>query len=474
MTPTSLGPGPSLLGYLVRMRSRVVICSVQGSAGQFELPESRWAPERGQISGGERSLYELAVAATCLGWDVELRGAINQPILETICAAAGASPTVGLPPRRPEVADIVIVPEVAHHDLLAALRLSGAACVMDLLAPPGLWGWSFLRGWSPPDPLRVAIDTLSLPATFRAIDDFGIDMWTPAHGTAEAGTRAGVPVTWLGTGTPVPFPDPCPKTTDVAIVEMNRWVGLAAKIVGRLDGVSVLRIPPIDSTYSLSEALAPARILVWPSRVEGMSRIAREARAVGTVPVALDTNPFATADDHGGGVVLVGDISSMAQEISALLGDRDRLAKLSTEGIETARLQVNWKHYLDRVDSALQAVALSTRPAVTALDMVGRTTWVGVKGLTDRLAALECQVKALQMRDAELEMETERLRERAENLEAQLSQCHSELDAARLLIGTYQARRLVRLMDQPLAGTAYREGIQFARRRRSHPDRPER
>jgi hypothetical protein len=73
---------------------------------------------------------------------------------------------------------------------------------------------------------------------------------------------------------------------DVAIVEENRWVSLAEEVVGRLDGVSVLRIPGIDSTHSLSEVLRPARILGWPSRVEGMSRIAREARAVGTVPVA--------------------------------------------------------------------------------------------------------------------------------------------------------------------------------------------
>jgi hypothetical protein len=456
------------------MRSRVVVCSVQGAAGQFELPESRWAPERSQVSGGERSLYELAVAASCVGWDVELRGAINQPILETVCAAAGASPTVGLPPRRPENADIVIVPEVANHDLLAALRLSGAACVMDLLAPPGLWGWSFLRGWSPPDPVRVAIDTLSLPATLRAIDDFGIEMWTPAHGMAEAGARAGVPVKWLGTGTPVPFPDPCPKRMDVAIVELNRWVGLAEKVVSGLDGVSVLRIPRIDSIYSLSEALGPARILVWPSRVEGIARIAREARSVGTVPVALDTNPFVTADDHGGGILLVGDIASMAQEISALLSDRDRLEKLSTEGIETARLQVNWKQYLDRVDSALQAVASSARPAGAALDLVGRTTWLSAKALTDRQASLEREVKASQVYAAELENETERLRAHAEDLGAQLSQRHSELDAARRLIGAYQARGLVRLMDRPLAGAIYREGIKIARRRKHYLDRPER
>jgi hypothetical protein len=70
------------------MRSRVVVCSVRGAAGRFELPESRWASDRVQISGGERSLYELAVAASCVGFEVELRGALNKPIFDTICAAA--------------------------------------------------------------------------------------------------------------------------------------------------------------------------------------------------------------------------------------------------------------------------------------------------------------------------------------------------------------------------------------------------
>jgi hypothetical protein len=70
------------------------------------------------------------------------------------------------------------VPDVADRQLLAALRLSGAGCVMVLLAPPGLCGWSFLPGWSPSDPLTVSTESLSLPATLsgdRRLRDNPVD-----------------------------------------------------------------------------------------------------------------------------------------------------------------------------------------------------------------------------------------------------------------------------------------------------------
>jgi hypothetical protein len=441
------------------VRSRLVVCALGGERSAFELPESRWAPERGLISGGERSLYELAVAASCLGWDVELRGAINQAIFETMCFAAGAEPSVGLSPRRPERGEIVVVPEVVDHQLLATLRLSGAAGVMYLLAPPGLCGWSFLTGWKPPDPMTVAVETLGTALTFRAIHDFGITMWTNACGIAEAAERALVPIEWLGTGTPVPFPEPCLKSMDVVIVEENRWARPAQEVIDRLSGVSVLRVPRLDSVYSLSNAMNPGRILVWPSRIEGMSRIAREARAVGVVPVALDTSPFATPADHGDGVVLVGDLSEMEQEIRGLLDDRDRLEKLSVEGIESARAQADWGRFVERVAGALDAVAAPERPAAAGLDAVGRSCWGEARSHLDSLAQLEKQVRDLEAHSERLQQTVGELTQevsRTEILKTQLHHTNEELLAARRLAAAYEARFLVRLMNRRRIARVYR------------------
>ena len=270
----------------VRDVGRLVVCSLAGSAGFLELPESRADGDRGFVSGGERSLYELAVAGAALGLEVELRGLINKPILDAIAEAAGARPRVDLDSRRPDSRDVIVVPEAIELRTLATLYLSNARGVMHLLAPPGLWGWSFLPGWEPVDPHMVDVHSVGLPASFRAIAAFGLSLWTNAHGIADAGSQAGVPVSWLGTGTPVPFSAPSAKTADVAIVEANRWAFEAEQLLSHLSGVKVLRIPPIESVYSLGEALAPAKILLWPSRIEGMSRIAARPE-----PWALSPSP---------------------------------------------------------------------------------------------------------------------------------------------------------------------------------------
>jgi hypothetical protein len=316
-------------------------------------------------------MYELATAVATLGHHVELRGDISAPILETITTAAGAAPVIGLSPRPPEPGEIVIVPEgVGVPDLVAAAVVSGARPVMLMLAPPGLFGWSFRSGWSLPDPNDVPLDTVGTPGTFRAIDGLGMTMWTNAQGIAAAGRAAGVPVTWLGTGTPVGFPEPADKLYDLAVVTANRWSAAAEAVVGRLADVSVLRIPPMAHQYSLSEALAPARLLVWPSRVEGMSRISREARAVGTVPVSLATNPFAEVDDYGGGVVLVPDAESLEKEVRSLLGDPARVGSLAASARTSAIAQADWGAYRTRVAEALVEVAVE-RPEDEARAEIG-------------------------------------------------------------------------------------------------------
>ena len=335
-------------------RTRLVVCTLGGRRGPLELPESVVDDERPFISGGERTLYELATAAAVLGVDVELRGQIDRVVLAEVAGAAGASPRTGLPARRPSAADVVVVPEAIDLDVLAAVHLSEAHGVIDLLGPPGLTGWDFIGPVTPvPDPWTVPLERLGRPESFRVMAGLGFEMWTATLGLAAAGERSGTPVTWLGTGTPVPFPDIGDKSHDVAVIEANRWHRQAAQVADALSGASVLRIAPVPHVYSLSPHLAPARLLLWPSRVEGMSRIARESRAVGTVPVMLDTNPFTLPDDHTPGSVLVSDLDGMVRAVRDLLEDPVRLAEHQSVAVSTARDQVDWPAYLARVAQAL-------------------------------------------------------------------------------------------------------------------------
>jgi len=431
---------------------RLVICSVAGAAGYLELPESRVGDTRAFISGGERSLYELAVAAASLGMDVELRGAINESILRTLTAAAGAGPTVGLDPRPPDPKDVIVVPETVDRDTVATMQNSSAKWVLFLLGPPGLFGWSFRLGWAPCDPLLVPIESVGTAATFEAIESFGFGMWTNALGIAAAGGRAGVGVEWLGSGTPVPFPEPPRKTFDVAVVDNNRWIRSARDVVDGLAGVTVKRIPAIPHAYSLCEALGPARILVWPSRIEGRSRISREARGVATIPVSLDTNPFATRADHGEGVVLVHDLEEMTREVRVLLDDPHRLEKLATEAVEGAKAQVDWGAFVVRVEAAVSRVGEApSRPSDFARESVSDHLRERERVQAERAAASvttevrrhEVEISALSAERSELVSTLARVTGELDVTAACLEDARSELVALR-------ARLSIRLLDGAL------------------------
>jgi hypothetical protein len=432
--------------------TRLIVCSVRADGDLLELPGSGVDPDVTQISGGERSLYELAVAGASLGIDVELRGGLNGPILAELVDAAGASPAVGLDPRPAARGDVVVVPEVVGTGLLAALLLSEATPVMELLAPPGLWGTSFVPEWRAPDPRSVDVATIGRPESFRAIAELGFTMWTNAHGTAEAAERAGCDATWLGTGTPIAFPQVPDKTFDIAIVANYRWAVDARAVAARVAGASVLEVPVVESAYSLAAHLAPARVLAWPSRIEGMSRIAREARSVGTVPVALDTNPFATADDHGGGVVLVPDLDAMADEVGALLRDGPRLLRLRSEAMASARDQADWDAYRKRVGAAFAHAAERRATRRHSYAEVG--TLLRERLLADR-AAQATHEYAMALRQNHIDA-----------LEGQIAHLQDERDhllgratAAENALAVYRSRLAVRIADAPsrLRGRARNE-----------------
>jgi glycosyl transferase family 1 len=330
----------------------IVVCALGGEEDPLGLPRSAFV-ERA-IRGGERSLYELAVAVAAAGREVELRGLIAERDLSELAEAAGAWPRVGLEPRRPTAEDLVVVPE-GHPEPLpyARLALSPARAVLMLLAPPGLFGWPFTIDWpGPDDPTAVPLDSLARPEHFRAMAAAGFELWTHSPGLSDRIMAAGVPCTWIGSGTPIRFPDAGERPYDVVALKANRWAPLARRVLTRIDATH--RVIDEVPHRRLLQLLGTGRILAWPSRVEGHSRIQLEARAVGTVPVAFDSNPFASGLDEKGGAVLVGSLDEMAEEIERLLAAPDRLAELSGRARRSARAELDWEAYVTRVDAALR------------------------------------------------------------------------------------------------------------------------
>jgi hypothetical protein len=429
---------------VVRPQRPIVVCVPCRESG-VDLPPARLDDGPLFISGGERSMYELATAAVVAGYEVELRGDINAAILATVTESAGTGPQLPKESRRPHNGEIVVFPEAYDLSRLAAVHLSGARGVIYALAPPGLFGWSFRSGWSQPDHSTVPVGQVGQPESFQAMFALGFSVWTNAHGIAEAAQMAGIPVTWLGTGTPVPFPSTRARTFDLAVVESNRWRSSSDQLAADLGEFSVLRIPARASTYTLCEDLAHARILLWPSRVEGMSRISREARAVGTVPVALDTNPFATKDDHGEGVVLVPDLASLRNEARRLLHRPEELVDLSARAVTSAKEQVNWGRFVARVDAAVGAVPV--RPDGEARAEFGDLLAVRLAHRQGQVGNFEGVDEALEESESDMAAAQVRLQE---SLVA-LSTAHEELAA-------FRARRIVRLVDR-LAAVRSRSAV---------------
>lgn len=328
-----------------------MICK-DGRPDLWELPHAQFT-ERAWVFGSERTMCELAAAVASTGRDVELRGELSREVVEEICEAAGAWPTLDPNPRRLTPDDVVIFPE-GWWDASWVLKfvMGPAPAIVMLLAPPGLQGWPFTGDWSKPDPFSVPLDTVGRPEHYRAMAAMGLELWTNSPGMAEEARAAGVDCLLIGLGTPVSFPDPPTRRYDVVTVEDNRWAPIARRVVADLDDVSHHAIPKVAHTRMLRE-LGSGRILVWPSRIEGYSRVQVEARAMGTVPVALSSNRYAAGLDEENGAVVVDSVEEMPAAIGKLLHDPERLTELAERAGRTARAQVEWQAYVSRVDRAL-------------------------------------------------------------------------------------------------------------------------
>jgi hypothetical protein len=316
----------------------------------------RLAPmhDGGVTSGGHRMLHELALAIASTGRRTEVRGQFDLSELKSLSAAVGAAPELAAEPRRPALGDVVLMPEGFDDPLtFGHVALSGARKILVLLAPPGLFGWPFVEGWSREPPVDVAIDSVGRAEHFRAIAAMGFELWAPMPQLLDRIKAAGVQGSFIGIGRPVPYPAPLPKRYDVVTLANNRWAELARVVVSRLDPSVVHHEIPPCSNKEVLQQFGQARVLIHPLRVEGDSRIGHEARAMGAVPVVLNTNPFSVGLDDDGGAVAVPTLEEMATAVMELLGDPTRLRELRERGMRSARAQHDWQAYVDRIDAAL-------------------------------------------------------------------------------------------------------------------------
>jgi hypothetical protein len=332
------------------------VVNLVGDPHHGRLAESRFT-DKPFVPGGELNSMELAFAAAAAGYEVELRGWLHEPTFRRFADAAGAEPAVDLPARPPAARDLVVVPE-GWDDPLAYLRLSlsPARLALFVLAAPGLFGWPFTERWSPPDPLTVDVGDVARPEHFAAMRALGFELLTHSDGLVEAAAAGGVECRLLGTGLPWVLPEPADKEVDVVGLLANRWAPFVREVATALGDASV-DLVEMTENEEVMERMARARVLVWPSRVEGHATIPHEARSVGCVPVAFSTNPFAVGLDEAHGAVVVDTLDELAPAISALLGDPERLAKLAARARDTAREEVAWEPFVARVAEWLAAPA---------------------------------------------------------------------------------------------------------------------
>jgi glycosyltransferase involved in cell wall biosynthesis len=322
----------------------------------WELPPAIPRNGVGWGHGGRRDLHELAVAIAASGRRTEMRGDVDVEELQVLGQAAGAMPDLPTEPRSLDRDDIVVMEEGGTGESVPFARaaLSAARAIIMLLAPPGLFGWPFVDGWSYPSPATVPFDSLAQPEHFRAMAGLGFELWTTMPAIVERIEAAGVGCVCIGNGRPAMDPQPPPKQYDVVTLAVNRWAPQAREVVALLDeGVTRHEIP-MSTNAEVLEALGQARVLIHPMRIEGDSRLGREARAMGTVPVVLNSNPFAVGLDDAGGAVAVAALDDMPAAVMALLRDPPRLRELADRGMRTARAQVDWDSYVARIDEALR------------------------------------------------------------------------------------------------------------------------
>ncbi len=439
---------------------RIVIGTVDPHPVVWGLPAAE-IHERTDIQGGIRTMHELAVAAAATGRRVELRGAVSRPILESLASAAGAYPELPAEPRRPGARDIVVIPEGGEDPLrFARYVLSPARMVLAVLAPTGQFGWPFLSPWKAEPHLTVGLDTLARPEHFAAMAALGVDLWTHMTRIHELALAAGARCEFIGNGDPQPLPPASAKDTPVVFLEASRWRSLAEEVAGRMRTPARM-IPPAPRDTIVAE-LARAKVLLLPARVEGDGRLLREARSVGTVVVGLSSQIYAMGLDEACGAITVDSLDDMAQAVEQLLADPARLLALSEAGRASARTQLDWPRYVDRVNRAITTTEEREEDAgasaraefgerigdllderIRVIDRVGELD-VQLADAAARVALLDGELESARRVLAKLGSEREHLASRLLAADAQAPNGVSELPA-RALIAELRRRTRRRL-----------------------------
>jgi hypothetical protein len=412
---------------------RVVVCVPEPGPIHWELPPAK-PHERSDIQGGIRTMHELAVAAAAGGHSVEMRGPVSRPVLDALAAAAGVRPS--LPDRERGLTEHDIVVNVEGQDdplRYARWLLSPARMVLALLAPPGLFGWPFASPWRVEDPTAIALESVARPEHFKAMAALDIDVWTHMSRVDELARAEGVRCSFIGSGDPVPLP-PLVASSDgpVVYLQANRWRALAEQ-VARGMRTPVQMIPQGDHATVMA-ALARARVLLWPARVEGHGRLLWEARARGTVVVGLASNAYATGLDEASGAVAVEDLAQMPEAVESLLEDPRRLQALSQAGWRSAHEQVDWARYVERVDEAITAVQeRQPNPAASARSTFGELLGTMLDErlrAIERVAELDAQLAVASARVKYLDLELESTSEALGEIRARLDRADAQAAAA--------------------------------------------
>jgi hypothetical protein len=381
-------------------------------------------------------MHELAVAISATGCRVTMRGDVDIAELELLCSAADAAmPELPKEAQRPGRGDIVFMPEGFSDPLhFAYIALSGARQILVLLAPPGLFGWPFVEGWALQPALNVSIESVARPEHFQAMAAMGFELWTPAPALADCVEASGVPCTFTGAGRPVAYPPPLPKRWDVVTLANNRWAELAREVAARLEPEVSHHEIAAGSNEDILRQLGQARILIHPLRIEGDSRIGQEARAMGAVPVVLNTNPFSVGLNETGGAVALSTLVEMPAAVRSLLGDPERLRQLRERGMQAARAEVDWEIYVRRVDAALSALSVED-PGREARAAIG-----------DRLMEKEdAVVGEARTTEEDLNKELDDIRAKLSRTRAERDELGSALEEERELVRSIRTTRTWRL-----------------------------